>query len=162
MEGCATSVENFSFSRGHVKLFQAIVKIVKDNLEIHGAGCFLLKLPEASSTVLSKVPEKENITSKAVSGVSRKRFKFTTVAQVDNDQPDEGSLKDTPEKTAQSTLIRKAITILVTHTPNLFAKVSIYFNFNYTTNEFISNLMVSFRISNECQRTKSYSKSKLN
>lgn len=124
MEGCATSVENFVFSRGHIKLLQAIVKIVKDTLEVHGAGGFLIKLHKVSSTVLSK---EENITSKAASS-NRKRFKFSTVtsAQVDVEPADESSINDIAQRTARSTLIRKAIVILITHTPNLFANVSIF------------------------------------
>lgn len=131
MEGCATSVENFVFIRGHVRLLQTIVKCVKETLEIHGAGGFSLKLPKVSS----KEHEGENISSEVVS-VYRKRFKFSPVlstsAQEGNEALLEASTDDTKSaiKKARSDLTRKAIMILITRTPILFAKVGIYFDCN--------------------------------
>lgn len=97
MDGCATSVKNFVFSRGHVRLLQKIVKIVKETLEIHGADGFLLSISKVCSKVSSKEQESENNTSKAVS-VYRKRFKFspdTSIsAQVDNEVFEEESICD--------------------------------------------------------------------
>lgn len=124
MQGCATSGENFVFMRGHVKLLQAIVKAVKDTLEMYGSDGFLLKLPNVASKVKVSSDEKET-------SVYRKRFKFSTgpstSAQVHNGASDlaseEACSYDVTEP--RNILIRKAIMILITRTPNLFANVSI-------------------------------------
>lgn len=121
MEGCTTSVENFVFSRGHLQLLKAIVKIVKETLEIHGADGFLLKLPKD----LPKEQEQGNI-SKSVS-VYRKRFKFSTVTSTSTDAVDNALNDETisPAEKARTIIIGKAILSLVTHTPKLFANVRI-------------------------------------
>lgn len=137
MKGCATSVENFVFSRGHVRLLQKIVKVVKETLEKHGADGFSLELPTVSSEVTSKVNEKE---SKAAS-FYRKRFKFSalpsTPAQESNDELSEAAsdyLNDDATtsaiRNARSLITSKAILILITRTPDLFANVGIYFDSN--------------------------------
>lgn len=125
MEGCTctAAVENFVFSRGHVRLLQAIVKIVKNTLEIHGVDSFLLKLPKVSPK------EREHLNLKAAP-VYRKRFKFSEVTSIstqDNNEVTEGLSSDDANscmRKARNTLIRKAITTLITHSPNLFANVS--------------------------------------
>lgn len=120
MEGCTSSVENFEFSRGHLQLLKVIVKMMKDTVDIHGVDGFLLKLPQAAPYVQNK----ENI-SKPVSCVYRKRFKFSSVTPTSAQDNIEMSSDESisPIQKARSTIIKKAVLSLITHTPQLFANV---------------------------------------
>lgn len=118
---------NIEFSRGHSRLLEAIVKIVKGTLETGGCGSFSLVPSKVSPSTVPIIHEKQEPSSSKALSVYRKRFKPSEHTQVNNndiDQDDDISV----EGQARNTLIRKAVTILITHTPKLFAKVSAFFS----------------------------------
>lgn len=125
MEGCMSTVENFVFSRGHIQLLKAIVKMVTDTLDVHGVDGFLLKLPKNSLENSLKLQNKDHILKAAATSVYRKRFKFSTVSSTRSQDNDQVSCDDaiSPIQNERSTLIRKAILSLITHSPKLFANV---------------------------------------
>lgn len=124
MEGCSASVENFVFSRGHIKLLKAVVITVKNTLDTHGVDGFFINL----SKVSTEVHQKENINSKPAP-VYRKRFKFSTVNSTSTQETDEKPDDDTISsvRIARSKLIKKAVLILISRTPKLLADVGIFY-----------------------------------
>lgn len=129
MEGCIDNIEaSPSLSRGHIKLLLAIVQVVKNTLETEGSGSFTLKsrLKPTSISVrscdgVSGTVEEDNASN--ASTVHKKRFKFSTSSPVSI----ESCFNETAdtEKIARSTLIKKAMVVLITHTPKLLANVGI-------------------------------------
>lgn len=134
-EGSATSANaytNIMFSRGHIKLLQAIVRVVKETLECDGADSFTIKVHPIATKVPAKVStiQNENSTTDLTS-FRRKRFKFSAVAAVSTSNEVRMNDTVTTEACARSTLTRKAMKVLVTHTPKLLANVSINLQFQF-------------------------------
>lgn len=122
MAGCSSSIENFEFVRGHLQLLKAIVKTVRDTIEVHGVSGFSLDLPKAlpaagikdSKTTSSKTP---------AASVYRKRFKFSPSTLVGGNGIDKNDDSILPLQTERSTLMQKIVRTLIVHTPNFFVQV---------------------------------------
>lgn len=122
MEGCTctTSIEKFNFSRGHIKLLQAMAKIVKEILETYGVDGFIMK---PQKNLPQHRQEKDSSAARAVP-VYRKRFKFSTETPQSDVNVSSNDLGDDTILPSRPALIKKIVLSLATHTPKLFADVS--------------------------------------
>lgn len=129
MEGCTVPVEDFVFNRGHQKLLMAIVKLVNEILEVDGVEGFFVELPNQIKR------KNENRKNTAPRKRCRYSIQASTSTQNINQQPGDNAQNIHQEpgddalnavKEARSTIIRKAILSLITHTPDIFAYVCIF------------------------------------
>lgn len=107
-----TTSENFEFSRGHKKLIMAITKLVNEKLNERGVDGF--SMPKQRKRTLS------NATTVAT--------KISKLSTNENSSLDCFSEAPEPLETLQeykSAVLRKMILSLITHTPEMFANVSI-------------------------------------
>lgn len=105
LEGSTKTVQNFEFSRGHLKYLKYVVQFLKNYVEENGIDCFTKKQPQENYGIKRRIQE--------TASSSRKRMKPET------SENDEGIKKQ------EGILLGKTIMSVITHTSEIYVKVSV-------------------------------------